>query len=548
MMIIRGMKRYIKSIFGRNDRVNYKNITRLLDKEIVTPEQLAGVSLSASLEENLDFIGDLLGHNKDVIMRRFLLGTSPKILSAIIYIDGLSDNIIISNIMKALMLDMHEDSRQLSPSDLRDYIFETAVTIPNIKSTRQMDEVATAILSGYAVLMLKGLDDAVIIDIRGHKERSIAEPESEVLIRGPREGFTETLETNLSMIRRKIKSPNLTFINISIGKLTMTQVSVVFIKGLASPDLVEEVKQRLQRIKIDGILESGYLEEFIEDNPYSPFPQMHHTERPDRVAAGLLEGRVVIMSDGTPFALIVPAEITSFLTSPEDYYDRYYLGTLILWVRYIAFAVSLLLPSFYIAITTFHQEMIPARLLISIASYRQGLPFPTLLEALIMEFTFEVLREAGTRLPRAVGQAVSIVGALVIGQAAVQAGIVSPLMVITVAFTGIASFTTPSYNLGITIRMLRFPLMLLAGILGLFGVMFGIIIIHIHAAKIRSFGLPYLSSLSPLHWSDIKDVLVRGPWWTMDTRPFELGERNFRRQSPGLRPSPFQDNNTGGDS
>jgi spore germination protein KA len=285
------------------------------------------------------------------------------------------------------------------------------------------------------------------------------------------------------------------------------------------------------------VLESGYLEEFIEDNPYSPFPQVVHTERPDRVTASLLEGRVAILTDGTPFALIVPAEFITLMQSPEDYYERYMVATAIRWLRYIGFAMSLLLPSLYIAITTFHQEMIPTRLLISLAAAREGVPFPALVEALMMEFTFEALREAGIRLPRAVGQAVSIVGALVIGQAAVQAGIVSPLMVIVVAITGIASFMNPAFNIALTMRLMRFPLMLLAATLGLFGVMVGILAILIHLAGLRSFGVPYLSSLAPLHTKDLKDVAVRAPWWAMDNRPAETAKLNRRRQSRGQKPS-----------
>ncbi|MDD3364031.1 MAG: spore germination protein, partial [Syntrophomonas sp.] len=377
-----------------------------------------------------------------------------------------------------------------------------------------------------------------IIDIRHHNERSITQPDNEILVRGPREGFTETLTTNLPLLRRCVKSPNLMFEPMKIGRITATDISVAYIKGIASPDLINEVKQRLQRIDIDGILESGYLEEFIEDNPYSPFPQIMHTERPDRVAAALLQGRIAIFTDGTPFVLIVPAEFTSFLTAPEDYYERFLVGTAIRWIRMVAFAISLVLPSIYIAVTTFHVEMIPTRLLISITSYRQGLPFPTLMEAFMMELTFEILREAGVRLPRSIGQAVSIVGALVIGQAAVQAGIVSPLMVIIVAFTGIASFAFPSYNLGISIRLLRFPLMLLAGLLGLFGMMFGIILISIHVAGLRSLGVPYLSSLAPLHLTDLKDVLVRAPWWAMDERPAGISKINRRRQALNLKPAP----------
>jgi spore germination protein KA len=284
------------------------------------------------------------------------------------------------------------------------------------------------------------------------------------------------------------------------------------------------------------------LEEFIEDNPYSPFPQVLHTERSDRVAQCLLEGRVAIITDGTPIALVVPVDISDFLSSPEDNYQRYLIGSIIRLLRYAALLISFLLPSIYIAISSFHQEMIPTRLNISIAAYRQGVPLPILAEALLMEVVFELLREAGIRLPRSVGQAVSIVGALVIGQAAVQAGLVSPLVVIIVAFTGIASFASPNYNFGLSVRLIRFPLMLLAGSLGIFGILFGIIIISIHLAALRSFGQPYLSPLAPLSLNDVKQKIIRAPRWALDKRPEENSKFNRRRQVPDLKPGYYWHN------
>ena len=534
------MAKYFNKYIENKDSMNNKN--NEIGQQAVDNELLKQTAVSLKLKDNYDLLKNTLGQNGDVVLRSFCLGMNEGYPALIVYIENMVDKTMLNNnIMKPLMFESMDANLKPTGKSIYEVVMNSALAVSNVTNTRKMDEVVAAILSGGVILLVDGLADAFIIDIRHHSQRAISQPEDEILVRGPREGFVETLRENIALLRRHIKSPNLVFDDMSIGRITATDVSVVYIKGVASPPLVNQVKERLQRIDIDGILESGYLEEFIEDHPYSPFPQIVHTERPDRVAAGLLQGRVAILTDGTPFVLLVPGEFVTFLTSPEDYYERYMLGTFIRWVRMAAFIISLVLPSLYIAITTFHSEMIPTRLLISITSYRQGLPFPTLAEALAMEFTFEILREAGVRLPRSIGQAVSIVGALVIGQSAVQAGIVSPLMVIIVAFTGIASFSFPSYNLGITIRLLRFPLMLLAGLLGLFGVMFGIIMITIHMASIRSLGVPYLASVAPVHLSDLKDVLVRAPWWAMDERPAEVSKINRRRQAPNLKPKPPQD-------
>ncbi len=488
------------------------------------------------LRDNWNFLQQKIGSNFDVIFRRFFLDTKSAEEAMVVYIDNLVDQAALyNNVLAPLMYDSRRSREKTSGSGLEELLLNTMLSAASVTAEQSMDQLVAAILSGGVILLVDGVSNAFIIDISLYDQRSISEPEAEVLVRGPREGFTESLPANLVMIRRRLKSPDLIFETMKIGRISATQVCLAYIQGVAPADLLDEVKERLGRIDIDGILESGYLEEFIEDHPFSPFPQILHTERPDRTAACLLEGRVAIITDGTPLVLIVPVEISVFMTSPEDYYERYIIGTVIRWLRYAAFTLSIVLPSLFIAITSFHQEMIPIRLLISISSFRQGVPFTTLTEAFLMEATFEVLREAGTRLPRSVGSAVSIVGALVIGQAAVQAGLVSPLMVIVVAATGIASFTFPAYNLALTLRLLRFPLMLLAGALGLFGIMFGIIMINIHVARLSSFGLPYLNSLSPGPSTNLKDVLLRAPWWAMNERPLGIS-RNRRRQSRSFKP------------
>jgi spore germination protein KA len=322
-----------------------------------------------------------------------------------------------------------------------------------------------------------------------------------------------------------------------IGTYTRTNVSIAYIDGLADKTLIEEITTRLERIKIDGILESEYIEEMIEDNPYSPFPQIMTTERPDVACSCLLEGRAVILVEGTPFTLIAPISFFSLIQSQEDYAQRFMAGTFIRWLRFFFMGLSLLLPSLYVAILTFHHEAVPTALLLSSAASREAVPFPAIVEALAMEITFEALREAGVRLPKQVGSAVSIVGALVIGQASVQAGLVSAPMVIVVAITGIASFMMPRYIAGIAFRMLRFPMMLLAGTLGLLGIMMGIIAIVIHLCSLRSFGVPYLTPLAPLKGQELKDVLWRAPWWKMDTRPRLTGDSNVYRQAQEQGPN-----------
>lgn len=328
--------------------------------------------------------------------------------------------------------------------------------------------------------------------------RQVSEPKAENAVRGPRNSFIEDLEDNFRILQKHLPAPDLTREDLTLGRASPTGVAMVYLRERARPELVEEVRSRLQKINVVAVLESGYIEHFIQDSPASPFPQVLITERPDRVCIGLLEGRVAIFVDNTPFVLVVPGELLCLLQAADDYYNKRYFNILIKLLRYLALLASLLLPSLYIAITTFHQDMIPGDLLVSISAARQGVPLPAILEALIMEVTFESLREAGIRLPTVVGQTVSIVGALVIGQAAIQAGLVSPLMVIIVAFTGIDSFTVPQYPLGQAIRTLRFPLMLTAAILGLFGVMLGLLAILLHLCALRSFGIPYLSPLSPL--------------------------------------------------
>ncbi len=521
----------------RRGKVPLKHIAR---QEPYRDRELAAARLSRDLEGNIRALRAVLGGCQDFVTRSFRIGGSWP--AAVVTIDGMVDKAFLNEVLlRNLIVEWPGSTLRPTLDALRD-----RVPAGKIQECRNLQDLVTGVLAGDAVLLVDGENRGLVVSAEGYASRAISEPASEAVVRGPREGFTENLRVNLSLLRRRIHSPNLIVEEIRLGRISHTPVAMVYLRGVASRELVGEVRRRLNRIDIDGVLESAYLEELIEDNPYSPFPQVLATERPDKVAAALLEGRVAVLTNGTPFALIAPTEFVVMLHAAEDYYQRYLLGTALRVMRYLAFAASLLLPSAYIAVTTFHQEMLPTRLLMSIAAAREGVPFPALVEALLMEISFEALREAGIRLPRPVGQAVSIVGALVIGQAAVTAGLVSPLMVIVVAITGIASFMAPIYDLAVTARLLRFPMMLLAGSLGLFGVMAGVLAILIHVAGLRSFGMPYLAPLTPVKPADWKDVAVRAPVWALRARPAQLAPANRYRVARGLKPYPGRTGPAGG--
>lgn len=479
--------------------------------------------LSDSYIANISVLQDIYKQCSDVIFRPFQI--SDNTAASIIYINGLTDQDAVGKLVLAPLM-----QTEWSHEDELGRLIESSLPVSEVRLLRTFGECVEQLSGGNPILIVDGHHQGISIAISQTERRSIEEPQAESVIRGPREGFTEELTVNLSLVRRKIRSPLLKSEALTIGKYTGTDVVITYIEGLAIKELVEEVRSRVKRIDIDGILETSYIEEMIEDKSYSPFPQSLVTERPDVVAANLLEGRIGIFVNGTPFVLIVPINFFSLLQSPEDYYDRYLFSTVTRWLRYVFLFMSMLLPSLYVAILSYHQEMIPASLFFSIASSREGVPFPAVVEALIMEIAFEALREAGVRLPKQVGSAVSIVGALVIGQAAVAAGIVSSPMVMVVAITGIASFMVPHYAIGFSLRIIRFPIMLLAGVLGLLGVIMGIIAVLIHMCTLRSFGIPYMSPVATVEQRDLKDILVRAPWWKMNTRPSLTINKNIYRQ------------------
>ncbi|MFC0524342.1 spore germination protein [Pontibacillus salicampi] len=489
--------------------------------------------LSSSVYQNIEYIKHSLGHSTDIVSRTFRAFEDGSIKIGIVYTDGLvNDEAIQATITQPLMHEIRQsslDKRAFTGLSAIDILKQFSLINLELEEVKHMHQVLLHVLSGDTLVFLEDFQTAFAIDTRGWQMRNIEEPTTQAVVRGPKEGFTETLRTNTALLRRRIKDPNLWIKTKPIGRKTQTDVAVAFMNGIADEKIVSEVMKRLNQIDIDSILDSGYIEELIQDETYTPFPTVYNSERPDSIAAGLLEGKIAIIVDGSPFVLLVPALFVQFFQAPEDYYQRADFATLVRMIRYISFFLALLTPSAYIALTTYHQEMIPTSLLISLSSQREGVPFPALIEALIMELTFEILREAGIRLPTAVGSAISIVGALVLGQAAVEAGLVSSAMVIVVSLTAISSFVSPSFNFAITIRMLRFIFMILAATFGLYGILLGLIILVLHLSSLRSFGIPYLTPMSPYNKEDQKDTILRLPRWSLTTRPRLVNQKNIVR-------------------
>ncbi|MDK2933590.1 MAG: spore germination protein [Clostridiales bacterium] len=533
--------RFIKNLFRINEISNTtkQNIQK-------TNKNHKGL-LKECLQENIKIVKETLGESSDIVIREFHAGEGGKFHLGVMYTDGLADKKLVQDfILEALMLDLRKidiDSSVLLKKNSFEILKDLVLPVGEMKEISDFDNFFTHLLSGNTVILMDGYGKGLVVNSRGWEERGVQEPSSQTVVRGPKDGFTETLRINTALIRRRIKDPNLWIETKPIGRRTKTDVAVVYIKEVANDKIVEEVHKRLDNIDIDGILESGYIEELIQDETFTPFPTMINTERPDIVAAGLLEGRIAILVDGTPFALLLPALFVHFFQASEDYYQRFDIGTLLRMLRYLSFFLTLLVPSVYVAATTFHQEMLPTPLLISLAAQREGVPFPAVVEAMMMEVTFEILREAGVRMPRAVGQAISIVGALVLGEAAVQAGIVSPVMVIVVSITAISSFVSPTFNMAIATRIIRFIFMLLAATFGLYGIAVGLLAMALHLCSLRSFGIPYMSPMAPLIAADQRDTIIRFPHWAFFKRPRLINQKDMTRQQRLIKakPKPPQD-------
>ncbi len=505
------------------------------------PKENEAIHFSADLEKNIDIIQSFLSESDDIFFKTFQIATLPSIKATVVFIESLVDRSVLeSSTLSPLTQGIGErpiEERTVLFSDVESLIEKLLVNI-NIAFYQDAQRAVDAILKGDGILLINGYTKVVSIGISKLPTRKYAEPKTERVVKGPQQGFVEDIAPNVAMIRSRIKSPNLVVKGLHLGRESKSEIRVLYMDNIADLSIVEELFKRLKRIDVDGIMGSSNIEEYITDAPTSLFPTIYYTERPDRVQAMLLEGRIVIVYDGSPFVIVVPAIISDFFTTSEDYYQNFYFTTFNRLLGYFGALVLTFLPSVYIAITTFHQEMLPTRLALTLAGTRAGVPYPAFVEALLMEIAFEALREAGTRLPIHMGQAVSIVGALIIGQAAVEAGLVSPAVVIVVATTAIFSFTMPYNNFTLGLRLVRFINMALAATLGIYGIMTGALIIALKLISLRSFGVPYMIPFAPICLQDMKDWVLRFPQWSITKRSSHIVNKNITKKANNLKPNP----------
>lgn len=483
------------------------------------------VPLQGVLTQDMEWLQNRYVRCSDLVYRQFTVGGRQERQAAVFYFDGMtSSKVVHDNILQPLLLDaelvQYDAENDQNLKNYFSYVKQHLLPAGEITIIDDLEQGSQAMMNGDVLLLLDGCLQAFVVDAKGFPHRSVDSSQNEMVLRGPQEAFTEALRVNTALIRRRLRTNQLKFEEKTLGRFTQTQISIVYLEGVANDNIIAEVHRRLDNLKdVDSILDASCIEQYIEDAPFSIFPQMQYTERPDKVAASLLEGRIALIVDGSPEVLLLPLMFVQLLQSPEDYYNRIAPGTFMRWIRYMGLLIAITFPSLYVAITSYHPEMLPLNLLLSIAAAREGVPFPAFVEALIMELAFELLREASIRLPGAIGNTIGIVGALVIGDAAVSAHLVAPQMVIVVAITAIGSFTVPSMEASYPIRLLRFPLMLLAAAFGLYGVMLGLLAILVHLVHLRSFGFPYLEPLAPLKLNELWDVFFRAPRWQMMLRP-----------------------------
>ena len=485
--------------------------------------------LSSDLEQNIAWVEQYFFHCSDLIVRRFRIGEAVPCNAVLLYLDGMTDSAVVhDNILVPLMHPVLIDAAMSHKVSSDFFAFVHTQLLPSGETTivHTMDETVQAMMNGDVVLLLDQSIQGLVIDAKGFPHRDLGEPRNEKTLRGPQEAFVEAMRVNTAMLRRRLHTGALKLEQMTIGTYTQTAVTIAYLEHIANDNIIDEVRRRLNNIKkVDSILNASCIEQYIEDRPFSIFPQVQYTERPDKTAAALLEGRVALIVDGSPDVILLPVLFTQLLQSSEDYYNRIVAGTFVRWVRYMGLFIATTLPSLYVAVISFHAELIPFNLLLSIATAREGVPFPAFVEAIMMEIAFELLREASIRMPGVIGNTIGIVGALVIGDAAVSARLVAPQMVIVVAITAIGSFAIPSVEASYPIRLIRFPLMILAATLGLYGVMLGWLVIIMYLIRLRTFGFPYLAPLAPLKNGELLALAVRMPRWCM------MGMPLFCRQS-----------------
>ena len=482
--------------------------------------------LDNNFNDQINLIQSEIGKKNPIIIKNFYIGKITPLNASIIYINGLANKDIIDrDILTPLMLHVHE-TLALN-DDTPDYLAKSYIAMCNTEIQADIHNVIEAIKSGKTAIIIENINSFIVIDTTGGNYRSITDPPIESPIKGSREGFIENIETNVSILRRNIKDKNLSIENFKVGRRSQTELSLMYIDDIVDKDVLDEVRKRITAIDVDSITDTGMIEQFIEDSAYSVFPQVFGTESPSIVKSDLMEGKIAIILNGTPFVLTVPAVFVEFFQAPDDYNERTVISTFTRLLRCLAVFVVIIMPALYLTLIQFNVELIPVKFVNPIVQSRQGIALTPFLEILSMELVVELLREGGLRLPPKIASTLSIVGGIIVGNTAIESRIVSPTTLLVVGVGVIATFVIPNYEMALTIRFIRFPMLLLANSIGFLGIAAGCFILLIQLLSLESFGVPYFS----LYQNDLNDVFIRAPLWKMNYRPEEIPNSNAVRQS-----------------
>lgn len=474
--------------------------------------------LSESMEDNLERVKDIFSYptNGDLAIRKLYIKPLDK-NGVLLYLSGMSD---VDKIEEHIIVPLLERNDDIHRDDALNEMISKVLSTAGAKKVEDFFAITKDIIMGNTILIIEGYREAISVSTMSYEYRSVSDSKVENVIKGPKEAFAESLEANRSLIRKHVKSEKLISENIIIGERSPHIISMMYLKDLADPEIVNNVRKRISEIQTEGIIDTSEVEQHIEERPYSLVPTVLLTERPDRAAAFLYEGHIVLLNM-SPQCLIVPVTFWSFFHTSEDMYQRWAYGNFIRVVRLLAYFTAMLAPGLYIGLSDYHAELLPTDLLLSIAAARELVPFPVIFEVLIMEIAFELIREAGARVPIALGSTISIVGALILGQAAVQAGIISPILIIVVALTGLSSFAIPEVSSNYMVRITRFVFLFCGATMGFLGIAAFMAILASYLASIKSFGVPFLAPVAPGYKSS-KDTIFRSPIWKQYLRPFYM--------------------------
>lgn len=485
----------------------------LVNNEWLSEDEYLKKQIFEDVPENLNYVKSVLGDSFDLVAREIsIINEHQEIKLGILVMEGLTDSkyvneAILENLSKRFaLLDI-----KIKKAEMIDYFEKTLIPMSNVSAKDRFGDLLNDLLNGDTIITIQGIPKYIAVSSKGFKERAIESPTINVSVKGSRESFTENLATNISMIRRRMKNPNLWFKKIIIGKKTNCNIAIVYINGITDPGLIETIEARLKREEIESLVDSSYLKYYLKEENHSIFPLIFDTERPDTVIASLYEGRFGIVVDGSPFVLIAPVTFSHFLSSPEDYYNKSFVGSMLRIIRFIALLFALFLPGFYMCVVKFNSELLPINLMYSLAGQRANVPLPAEFEVIITLFAFDLLTEAGTRMPRIVGTALSFVGAIVIGQAAVEADLISSMMLIVVAVNGIGTLLIPDYDMSLTVKFVRYIILIFSILLGLFGFFISSTFLLIHLISLRSFGRPYMYPLAPMSGKGLMDSIIIAP-------------------------------------